>query len=81
MDLKTGYKLPRSEEEIKIGDVLSSSITHNVIVQWHEEKDIPIVNVMYLNDDIWFTLEEFLDAWKSKLTIKENINVFNEKHV
>ena len=73
----TGYKLPRDEREIKIGDILTSTVTHDVIVMWHEEKNIPIVKVMYF-DDIWFTLEEFLDGWKSQLNIKKNINIYNE---
>jgi hypothetical protein len=81
----TGIKLPRSSDNIKIGDVLISNATHDVVVMWHGEKEIPIVVVRNtltedtLNEPIWFKLKEFVDAWGSRLEVKENINIFKKE--
>lgn len=77
----TGFKLPKDNTDIKYGDILESKTTHYVAVMYHEEKKIPIVKITHednaiFNTDIWFTLEEFIESWGSRLKITGNINVY-----
>lgn len=72
--VETGIRLPRDKGMIQYGDVLKSSMTHNVVVMFHEQKKKPIVKV--LDKDIWFELEEFIKAWGSHIEISHNINYY-----
>lgn len=61
-------------DEILLGDVLISKCTHDVVVQWHSEKKIYIVKVV--NEDIWFPLDEFVNAWGRRLEVKDSIIMY-----
>jgi hypothetical protein len=74
MILETGFKLPRDKGVIRFGDVLKSSMTHDVVVMFHQGQKKPIVKV--IDEDIWFELEEFLDSCGSRLEISHNINYY-----
>lgn len=71
---ETGYKLPRDKGVIRFGDVLKSSMTHDVVVMYHEEQKKPIVKV--IDKDIWFELEEFVKSWSTRLEISYNVNCY-----
>ena len=74
MILDTGLKLPKDKGVIRYGDILKSSLTHNVVVLHHEEKNLPIVKVV--GEDVWFLLEDFLNSWNTRLEIDGNINLY-----
>jgi hypothetical protein len=71
---ETGFKLPRGKGVIQFGDVLKSSMTHDVVVMLHKEQKKPIVKV--IDKDIWFELEEFINSWGSHLEISHNVNYY-----
>lgn len=71
---ETGFKLPRDKGVIRFGDVLKSSMTHDVVVMFHEEQKKPIVKM--IDEDIWFELEEFVNSWGSRLEISHNVNYY-----
>jgi hypothetical protein len=76
-NLATGYELPRSwGRQILLGDVLISAATHDVVVQWHYQKAIYIAKIV--NEDIWFSLEEFVKAWGTRLEVCKNILFYIE---
>ncbi|MCK4518450.1 hypothetical protein KAT92_06740 [Candidatus Babeliales bacterium] len=73
--LETGLKLPRDNGNIRYGDILTSKMTHDVVVMFHEDKGIPIVKV--INEiSVWFELEEFINAWGLQLELDSNINYY-----
>lgn len=71
---ETGFKLPYDKGVVRFGDVLKSSITHDVVVMFHQQQNKSIVKV--LDEDIWFELEEFINSWGSCLEISHNINYY-----
>lgn len=71
---ETGFKLPRDKGVIRFGDVLKSSMTHDVVVMLHEGQKKPIVKVV--NEDIWIELGEFVRSWGSRLEISHNVNYY-----
>lgn len=72
INMNTYVKLPRDKGTIKYGDILISSMTHDVIVMYHVERRVPIVKV--INEDIIFDLDEFISAWGYRIEIKKNVN-------
>ena len=68
----TDVKLPRDKGTIKYGDILTSTMTHDVVVMHHVERKVPIVKV--IGEDIIFDLDEFISAWGYKIEIKSNVN-------
>lgn len=72
--LETGISLPRGKGEIKYGDVLKSSMTHDVVVMHHKDNNTPIVKVV--GENIWFTLDEFVKSWSTRLEIGNNVNFY-----
>lgn len=84
LSFNTGRKLPNSEREIQVGDILISEQTHPVMVKFDQKKKKYIVEV--LNDDfttfslspkpepIYFELDVFLDAWRnSNISVSHNV--------
>lgn len=76
MILETGLCLPRGKGAIRYGDMLSSSMTHDVVVMFHSGLGKPIVKV--IDEDIYFELEKFIDAWGMHIEIKSNVNYYGE---
>ena len=73
---ETGYELPRGGGSIKLGDILKSSMTHDVVVMFHENNKVSIVKV--IGEDTWFGLKEFIDSWGSNIKIDGNLNIYKE---
>lgn len=71
--VKTGFTLGRGQD-IHMGDLLRSSLTHDVVVMWNSVLNIFIVKI--INEDIWFPLDEFISSWGSHLEIVKNILVY-----
>lgn len=84
LSFNTGRKLPNSEREIQVGDVLVSKQTIPVVVMISPKDGTYIVKLLTSNvgeyivisDDICFSLDEFLDAHKTSesMRVKSNIN-------
>lgn len=74
LNLETGFKLPRDKGVIRFGDVLKSSMTHDVVVMFHEWQKKPIVKI--IGEDIQFELEDFVNSWGSHLEISHNVNYY-----
>ena len=71
------YKSNRKDsrgQRIVIGDVLSSDSTHDIVVQWSDEKN-DFIAVIIDSPHVWFTLDEFVDAWRNSVTVTNNINL------
>lgn len=74
MSLETGVALPRFKGMIRFGDVLTSELTHDIVVMFHEEQKKPIAKL--INKDIWWNLEEFVSSWGSYIEISHNVNYY-----
>ena len=76
----TGIEIPRGGGEIRIGDVLTSKMTHDVVVMWHKERKEYIVKVTDTSTDpdpdVYFNLEQFVTSWGASLNISHNINEY-----
>lgn len=81
MDINTGIKIGSFyQDEIRVGDVLKSSVTFDVIVMWHADKNIFIAKKIGDNE-IYFSLEEFVKGWEKHLKIDNNINEYNDSQI
>jgi len=73
MEFKT-HREDSNGQNVMLGDVLSSDSTSDVVVKLNDEKNIFIVQIIEY-PDIWFTLDEFMDAWRSSIVVTNNINL------
>ena len=73
-NLSTGISLPRGNGEVCYGDILKSSMTHDVVVMFHADKQIPIVKV--IDSEFYFPLKQFIESWGSSLKIDTNVNYY-----
>jgi len=81
LSFNTGRKLPNSEKEIQVGDILVSKQTHPVMVKLDQKNEKYIVEVvnadfttfMIFSEPIHFDLDDFLYEWKSSdMSISHN---------
>lgn len=73
LNLETGMCLANGTP-VKYGDILVSKSTHDVIVKHHAKLNIPIVEI--IDEDIIFTLDEFIQSWGESLSVITNVNIY-----